>query len=596
MNIIKKIRIENIKGKREFEVSFTDLTANQPNIIVAPNGYGKSTIAAAFKAIQHGKLKIDSRDLYQQNTDNHPKLEIELLGEHEGVYTASDIEGNITASISLGVINSPLYAKSTARRYGDRTAATADLRIEDIIVYERIPERCGINYSYSDIKRAYGDRGKLFLNIAEMLLCHENIERLLQIKDNLNKCISQTRIQASFSRFLNACSEQGTVGEIKGAIPLSGIEILRSNENIAALFDCIDEMIHKPREWMSIDVVFTAIQLCRVIAHHYDNGERDVLKKVCTYLEYQTVRESVDRRLSDFNTTGRIIRTHSDHGKLVVRFERAEALSNGERDILSFIVNITKFEHMFRKVVGILIIDDVFDYLDGSSMLAVQYYLTELIKNCKEKRKVLFPIIFTHLDPVVFSNYYFQKKKIHYISLSAPIEIGSDLVKMLRLRERTDIREEEKLEIEKYYIHFIDEEHTLNEELAQRISAGFSDSNIVFRSKLYAEIREKYLSDVSYNPVMVIAGLRIRIEEILYRKLAVEDQEAYIAQHKVINKINFAIEKDVEVPELYFLLQPLYNDGLHLRGNDDAVRGKIKSSYLKTNNLHIKRMIKMLFD
>ena len=44
MNLIQRIKIENIKGKSSFEVSFTNLTANQPNIVVAPNGYGKSTI------------------------------------------------------------------------------------------------------------------------------------------------------------------------------------------------------------------------------------------------------------------------------------------------------------------------------------------------------------------------------------------------------------------------------------------------------------------------------------------------------------------------------------------------------------------------
>ena len=95
---------------------------------------------------------------------------------------------------------------------------------------------------------------------------------------------------------------------------------------------------------------------------------------------------------------------------------------------------------------------------------------------------------------------------------------------------------------------------------------------------------------------MVIAGLRIKIEEAIYQKLAPEDREAYIAQHKVINKLNYAIAQGVDVPELFFLLQPLYNDGLHLGGNEDVVRSKIKSSYLKTNNLHIKRMIKELFN
>lgn len=81
MNLIKRIKVDNIKGKSSFEIPFADLTANQPNIIVAPNGYGKSTITTAFKSAMHGKMKLDIRDIYQQNADNHPCLEIELLGE-----------------------------------------------------------------------------------------------------------------------------------------------------------------------------------------------------------------------------------------------------------------------------------------------------------------------------------------------------------------------------------------------------------------------------------------------------------------------------------------------------------------------------------
>lgn len=44
MNLLHRIKIENIKGKDVFEVTFVDLTANQPNIVVAPNGYGKGIV------------------------------------------------------------------------------------------------------------------------------------------------------------------------------------------------------------------------------------------------------------------------------------------------------------------------------------------------------------------------------------------------------------------------------------------------------------------------------------------------------------------------------------------------------------------------
>lgn len=596
LNLIRRIKIENIKGKSRFELFFADFTANHPNIIVAPNGYGKSTLATALKAAEHGKMKLDIQDIYQQNRNNHPTLEIELSGDNVGLFRASDTQNTISSSISLGVINSPLYAKSITRSYGSGRVSSADLRIEDIIVCKSVPPRASISYSYAEIKSSFSGVGKLFLNISELLSNYHNIELIFNIREILNKCIAQERIQHSFDEFLRRCPTNGTVEEIKSQISLDEITTLQNNSNISILFDCINKMANLPPKWHPIDVIFTAIQLCKVIGSHYSNGEKDIIKKVHTYLEYKTIRETIDKRLEDFNTTGRVIKTREDHGKLIVTFDRADSLSNGERDILSFVVNIEKFEFLFKKTIGILVIDEVFDYLDGSNMLAVQYYLTELIKRCKAKGKVFFPLIFTHLDPAVFSNYYFQKKKVHYISASGQIDMTADIVKMLRVRESNALAAEEKEEIEKYYLHYTGENHTLSSELANKIDPNFSDSNASFRAKLYDEVTGKYLNQSTYNPVMVIAGLRIKIEEIIYHQLNSEDRLSYIEQHKVINKLNFAIERGINIPELYFLLQPLYNDGLHLGGSEEAVRSKIRSSYLKTDNLHIRKMIEKIFS
>lgn len=118
MNLLKRIKIENVKGKDVFEAAFTDLYANQPSIIVAPNGYGKSTIATAFKAASSGRMKLDSKDIYQQDESKHPKLEIELCGENAGVYISTDTEGEISRHVYIYTINSPLYAKSTTRGFG----------------------------------------------------------------------------------------------------------------------------------------------------------------------------------------------------------------------------------------------------------------------------------------------------------------------------------------------------------------------------------------------------------------------------------------------------------------------------------------------
>lgn len=596
MNLLRRIKIENIKGKDVLEVTFVDLTANQPNIVVAPNGYGKSTIAAAFKAASSGKMKIDDKDIYQHNPDNHPKLEVELYGENAGTYVSTDTEGGISRNIAIYTINSPLYAKSTTRGFNRNVAATADLRIEQVIVYNRIPESCSLNYSYRALTKGYGCKRKLFINISEMLTNCGNIGALIQIKDNLKKCCIQQGIQSKFTHFLNSCSENGSAENIKNQISQDEINSLYENGNIRTLLECISNMNSQPNGWCDVDTIFTAIQLCNLLKTYHDSGETDILKKVYAFLSYKQTKSLIDERLDLFNTTGRSVQTHEDHGKLVISFDRAPSMSNGERDILSFISNLTKFEVEFKKQVGILIIDEVFDYLDGSNMLAVQYYLSQLIDKCKTSGKVLFPIIFTHLDPEVFTNYYFKRKKVHYISSFATMNIDSPIVKLLRLREDRSLDEVEKEEIEKYYIHYTDEEHSLSASLAARVSTDFHESNIDFRQRIYNEIKNEYLLEHLYNPIMVVTGIRIRIEELIYQKLGCVNQAEFIQQHKVINKLQFAEEHGIDVPELYYLLQPMYNDSLHLGGDDNTVTRKMKSCYLKTNNLHVRRMVQMLFD
>ena len=168
MNIIKRIKIENIKGKDNWELTFDDFNANQPNIIVAPNGYGKSTLAVAFEAASRGCIKLKPKDYYMQDVSNHPMLEIELLGDHRGVYTTTDSEGGISKNFTVYTINSPLYAKNTTREFGGNTAATADLRVEDVIIFDKIPPKAELKYSYSKLRDWFGDKSKLFVNIGKM--------------------------------------------------------------------------------------------------------------------------------------------------------------------------------------------------------------------------------------------------------------------------------------------------------------------------------------------------------------------------------------------------------------------------------------------
>lgn len=118
MNKIDKITLENIKGKQKLTLTFEDMHANHPNILVAPNGFGKSTIAVTFKGLQSGKLELKRNDIYLCDETNIPSLRIKLSGDNVGTYCADNTQNTITALADVTVINNPVYAKNTGRNMG----------------------------------------------------------------------------------------------------------------------------------------------------------------------------------------------------------------------------------------------------------------------------------------------------------------------------------------------------------------------------------------------------------------------------------------------------------------------------------------------
>jgi ABC-type cobalamin/Fe3+-siderophores transport system ATPase subunit len=58
MNKLTSLKIENVKGILS-KYFFLDLYPNKPSILVAPNGFGKSSIACAFKSLNNNRIALD---------------------------------------------------------------------------------------------------------------------------------------------------------------------------------------------------------------------------------------------------------------------------------------------------------------------------------------------------------------------------------------------------------------------------------------------------------------------------------------------------------------------------------------------------------
>lgn len=72
---ITAIEIKNVKGigQKSFAV---DIKPNKPNLLVAPNGFGKSSIATAFSSMNSKRMTLDGENCHREDESNAPELAI----------------------------------------------------------------------------------------------------------------------------------------------------------------------------------------------------------------------------------------------------------------------------------------------------------------------------------------------------------------------------------------------------------------------------------------------------------------------------------------------------------------------------------------
>ena len=64
MGVISNITVKNIKGFSDRDNSIdVSIKSGKINILVAPNGYGKSSITAAFKSLTSSKIKVEKENI-----------------------------------------------------------------------------------------------------------------------------------------------------------------------------------------------------------------------------------------------------------------------------------------------------------------------------------------------------------------------------------------------------------------------------------------------------------------------------------------------------------------------------------------------------
>lgn len=76
--VITELSIHNIKGIKDFVLK-QNIQANRPNIFVAPNGFGKSSIAIGFESLKQNRIDLSEENLYNGDVNNDPQIQLRFL-------------------------------------------------------------------------------------------------------------------------------------------------------------------------------------------------------------------------------------------------------------------------------------------------------------------------------------------------------------------------------------------------------------------------------------------------------------------------------------------------------------------------------------
>lgn len=584
--MITKIKMTNIKGfgndNNEFEVS---LSENKINILVAPNGFGKTSLTSAFMCVSSNGQRLQvPKDLKYMKKE--ALTSVFRLTEDGITYVSNRAQNQIADRFNCQVISSLLMADTKTVRVNGYTKTKGLLAIEEVSLCKALYKPVS-PYKITKLRLKFGKNNGVLDDISFLLENNDFISALLE-KENLDvftKFKAQMRANILTSIIENIHTSKGTVAQIKAKVDLSDI---KSDNYYAHFSDVLKRFYVGMTDWDAFSIFW---QLQYLVSN-----ELNWLRKQGDYLEFVCLREKLDENLKDFNSSWKEnLKSVVENGILKVKFPKADELSNGQRDVIAFVVQLMNANNKLKaNKKNIIVIDEIFDYMDDANLIAAQYYLTKYLDLNKGN---LYVLILSHLDPVYFKNYIFSKNKLNicYLNKQA-IDLSEEMKAFLCFRNNLDKKDPLKKglydDISCYYFHYNPQIKDLTSQITGHHphlqTNWFKEDNL--KKYILGELNKYLLNQENYDPYSVCLAIRIRVEKLAYDMLSKEnDKTAFLSTHKTKDKLRLIENLGLMVPDSYYVMGAIYNDAEHLRDNID------KNCIYKLYNKVIKNIIKEFF-
>lgn len=169
--MITKIQITNIKGFGSTNnILDVELQPSKVNIVVAPNGFGKTSLTTAFKCVMMNSRRLEvEKDLKYQKDDS--KVSVFRITEDRTTYVSDNSKNEIATNFNCQVISSLLTADTISKKIGAISHIDAYLDINSVVL-RSVKTKPVKLYKVTEIRNYFGIKGKVLENIDA---CLENV-------------------------------------------------------------------------------------------------------------------------------------------------------------------------------------------------------------------------------------------------------------------------------------------------------------------------------------------------------------------------------------------------------------------------------------
>lgn len=588
--MITKIQLTNIKGFGSTNNSLdVELYTKKVNIMVAPNGLGKTSLATAFKCVMKNSRHLEVEKNLKYRKDESKTSEFRIT--EDGItYVSDNTKNDIATSFNCQVISSLLTADTISKKIGTFTHTDAYLDINSVVL-KSVKTKPGNFYKVTEIRKNFGIKGKALENIDT---CLENVTFVQGISsyfDVFRKFEGKNRKKIINDIVTYVNNQAMSLDVIKGSVDLTTI---KNDENYSSFNNFFSKCFSGKTDWYVFSAFYQILYL-------YKN-KYAAFKQWIEAIEYKAFKEKLNQNLTDFNSSWKENLRTVEHTKgqkcmLQVDFPHADELSNGQRDVMTFIVQLMDVQSKLKEnKKNIVVIDEIFDYMDDANLITAQYYLTQYLKLNKDN---LYVVILSHLDPTYFKNYIFSKSTINvcYLNkqaLSLSEEMKAFLIYRSSLNRKQEASNSLYKDISNYYFHYNPNTKDLTSQIRSSIphlqTSWFKDDNL--KRYILGELN-KYLSDtIDYDPYSVCLAIRIRVEKLAYEKLKSQTiRDEFLNMKKTKDKLLFVENQGISIPDSFYVMGSIYNDAEHL--NDP---NKDKNCIYKLYHRVIKKLIQHFFS